>query len=134
MTEIQTFSVRTRAREELVDITGEVLAAIAATGVGEGVAHVYCPHTSAGLVIQEAADPDVARDLDAKLRRLVPRDEQYRHAEGNSDAHVKASLVGCSQAIPVAEGRPLLGTWQGLFFCEFDGPRTRTVLVKVMAG
>lgn len=134
MTEIQSISVDTRAREELVDITGPVKSAVASTGAREGVAYVYCPHTSAGVTIQEAADPDVARDIDAKLRRLVPCDEQYRHAEGNSDAHVKGALVGCSQVIPVAEGRLLLGTWQGIFFCEFDGPRKRTVLVKVLEG
>lgn len=134
MTELQTLTVKTTAREELVSITNQVLEAIRATGVQAGVAYVYCPHTSAGLTIQESADPDVARDIDATLRRLAPRDDGYRHAEGNSDAHVKAALVGCSQVIPVAGGRPLLGTWQGLFFCEFDGPRTRTVLVKVLEG
>ena len=134
MTDIQSVTLQTRAREVLVNITAEVCAAITASGVTDGVAYVYCPHTSAGLVIQEAADPDVARDLDAKLRRLVPRDDHYHHAEGNSDAHVKGALVGCSQVIPLAGGRPLLGTWQGIFLCEFDGPRTRTVLVKVMAG
>lgn len=134
MTEIQTLTVKTRAREELVDITAKVREAIASAGVANGVAYIYCPHTSAGLTIQESADPDVARDIDATLRRLVPRDDGYRHTEGNSDAHVKAALVGCSQIVPLAGGRPLLGTWQGIFFCEFDGPRTRTVLVKVLEG
>jgi secondary thiamine-phosphate synthase enzyme len=134
MAQLQTLTVQTDRRESLVDITRQVTEAIAATGVAEGVAYVYCPHTTGAITIQESADPDVAVDISNTLARLVPRDAGYRHAEGNSDAHVKAALVGSSDVIPVEGGRPRLGTWQGIFFCEFDGPRSRKVLVKVLAG
>ncbi len=133
-TALQTFEVRTRSREELVSITSQVRDAISATSTPEGVAYVYCPHTTGAITIQESADPDVARDLDTTLSRLVPERGDYRHAEGNADAHVKSALVGSSQVLLVQGGRPLLGTWQGVFFCEFDGPRTRKVHVKVIAG
>ena len=96
-----------------------------------GTCHVYVPHTTAGLTINENADPDVARDILADLARLVPAEGDYRHAEGNSDAHIKASLVGFSAMVPVVDGRPALGTWQGVYLCEFDGPRRRRVLVGV---
>lgn len=134
MAQLQTLAVQTDRREVLVNITREVSDAVAASGVTEGVAYVYCPHTTGAITIQEAADPDVALDLSDTFTRLVPRDAGYRHAEGNSDAHVKASLVGSSDMIPVEGGRLHLGTWQGIFFCEFDGPRSRKVLVKVLAG
>jgi len=134
MTDIQTFQVRTSRREELVNITRQVREAIGASGATGGVAYVYCPHTTGAITIQEAADPDVARDIDAMLTRLVPLRGDYRHAEGNSDAHIKSALVGSSQVLFVADGQPVLGTWQGVFFCEFDGPRTRKVMVKVLEG
>jgi secondary thiamine-phosphate synthase enzyme len=123
------FSLRTRGRTQFVDITGEVQAAVSALGLRDGVVTVFAPHTTAGLTINEHADPDVAADLAAALDRMVPWDAGYEHAEGNAAAHVKASLVGSSVRVLVAGGRLRLGTWQGIFFCEFDGPREREVWV-----
>ncbi len=123
------FRVRTRSRTQFIDITGEVQSAVDGLGVEDGSVLVYVPHTTAAVTINESADPDVARDIDAKLSALVPKSGDYRHSEGNSDGHVKSTLVGCSETILVDGGRLVLGTWQGVFFCEFDGPRTRTVLV-----
>ena len=127
-----TFTIDTRQRSELQEITSQVRAAIRASGIAEGLAVVYTPHTTAGITINENADPDVATDLAAALDRLVPLHGPYRHAEGNSAAHVKSSLVGASETLIVAGGAPLLGTWQGIWFCEFDGPRRRQVHVKVL--
>jgi secondary thiamine-phosphate synthase enzyme len=129
MTRVQ---LRTQRREEFVDVTGHVADAVRASGVHEGWALVYCPHTTAGITINENADPDVVTDVLAALRELAPQHAGWRHVEGNSDGHVKASLVGSSVTIPIAEGRLALGTWQGVYFCEFDGPRTRNVLVSVL--
>lgn len=126
--------VRTSRREELVDITAEVAAIVARAQVAEGAAVVFCPHTTAGVTINENADPDVARDLVDGLARIVPRDSSWRHREGNSDAHVKSSLVGPSLLVPVEAGRLRLGTWQAIYLAEFDGPRTRTVDVTVLPG
>jgi secondary thiamine-phosphate synthase enzyme len=123
--------VPTGTRTQLVDITGAVAAELARAGVTSGTCHVYMPHTTAGLTINENADPDVARDILAGLARLVPATGDYRHAEGNSDAHLKASLVGSSVTVPVVDGRLALGTWQAVYFCEFDGPRRRHVLVGI---
>ncbi len=123
--------LRTTAREELVDVTDQVVASVRASGVTEGWALVYCPHTTAGVTINENADPDVGQDLLDGLRRLAPRDGGWRHREGNSDGHLKASLVGASVMVPVEGGRLALGTWQGVYFCEFDGPRTRALSVTV---
>jgi secondary thiamine-phosphate synthase enzyme len=125
--------VRTERREELVDITRRVAEAVASSGVAEGIAHVWCPHTTAAITVNEAADPSVAGDIVAGLGRMVPRDAGWRHAEGNSDAHLKASLLGASASVPISGGRLALGTWQGIFFCEFDGPRTRRVEVRISA-
>jgi secondary thiamine-phosphate synthase enzyme len=134
MAQLQTLAVKTDRREVLVNITRQVTEAVAASGVSEGLAYVYCPHTTGAITIQEAADPDVAVDISDTLSRLVPYNDGYRHAEGNSDAHVKASLVGSSDMIPIEGGRLRLGTWQGIFFCEFDGPRSRKVLIKLLEG
>jgi secondary thiamine-phosphate synthase enzyme len=128
------FEVRTQQREQLVDITARVAEAVRESGVREGWALVYCPHTTAGVTINENADPDVVTDMLETLRRIAPRDDDYRHAEGNSDGHVKASLVGSSVTIPIAEGRLALGTWQGVHFAEFDGPRQRKVLVTTLGS
>ncbi|HOI54150.1 MAG TPA: secondary thiamine-phosphate synthase enzyme YjbQ [Phycisphaerae bacterium] len=128
---MQTFPVRTARREQLLDITGQVAAALR-DGPDEGVCIVFVPHTTAAVTINENADPSVVADMLAKTSRMVPRDEGYAHAEGNSDAHIKASLVGSSVTIPIAGGRLALGTWQGIYFCEFDGPRSRTVHVQVL--
>ena len=124
--------VRTQRREEMVDITAEVAAAVREAGTVSGHVFVYCPHTTAGLTINEAADPDVRTDILGGLERLVPRTGGWRHAEGNADAHIKASLMGSSVLIPFKDGRLVLGTWQGVYFCEFDGPRTRNVIVNIL--
>jgi secondary thiamine-phosphate synthase enzyme len=124
----------TDSREVFVDITSRVAEAVAASGVAEGLAHVYCPHTTAGLAVNEHADPDVASDILGALSGLVPHRADWKHVEGNADAHVKATLVGTSVTVPAADGRLLLGTWQGVFFCEFDGPRRRHVLVTVVGA
>lgn len=123
----------TSARSQMVDITGQVSRALEQAGVrGDGVAHLFCPHTTAGLLVNEGADPDVARDILAHLERLVPWEGPWRHAEGNAAAHVRASLVGSSVWVPLEAGRLQLGRWQSIFFCEFDGPRRRTVWIEVV--
>ena len=124
--------VSTGSRTQFLDITGAVASEVAKTGMKNGICYVYMPHTTAGLTINENADPDVARDILAGLARLVPTTGDYRHAEGNSDAHIRASLMGFTVTVPVIEGRLALGTWQGIYFCEFDGPRRRHVLVGVI--
>jgi len=107
--------------------------AVSSSGIGDGVCYVFVPHTTAGIIVNEHADPSVAMDISEQLSRVVPQHSDYRHLEGNAPAHIKASLVGNSQMLLIEGGKLLLGTWQGLFLCEFDGPRQRTVLVKVMA-
>lgn len=134
MMEWTRIGVPTRARNELVDITRSVAAELEKTGVKSGTCVVYVPHTTAGVTINENADPDVSRDILSGLARLVPATGDYRHAEGNSDAHIKASLVGFSVTIPVIDGHLALGTWQAIYFCEFDGPRHRHVLVEIFGG
>lgn len=126
--------IRTSGREQMVDITEDVASKVRESGVGFGWALVYCPHTTAGLTINENADPDVTRDLLDALGRLLPRNVAWRHREGNADGHVKASLVGSSVTVPVEGGRLALGTWQGIYFCEFDGPRKRAVIVTVCSA
>lgn len=128
------FAVRTRSRTQLVDVTREVAEAVAESGLERGAAVVYVPHTTAGVTINENADPSVCADLEGALDRLVPWEGPYRHSEGNSAAHVKSTLVGSSVTVPVEKGSPVLGTWQGIYFCEFDGPRTRRVQVLMLAG
>jgi secondary thiamine-phosphate synthase enzyme len=125
----ESFSVRTPRRTCFVDITRQVERSVSALGITDGAVLVYVPHTTAAVTINENADPDVLTDLESTLNALVPRSDRYRHTEGNSDAHVKSTVVGCSQTLLVKEGALVLGTWQGVFFCEFDGPRTRTVIV-----
>jgi len=130
---MQTLQVRTDSRNQFLDITSRVRDVIGKSGVQDGIALVFVPHTTAGVTINEAADPSVVKDILAKLAQLIPADDHYRHAEGNSDAHIKTSLVGSSVHIIVSSGVPVLGTWQGIFFCEFDGPRTRKVLIDVVS-
>lgn len=127
-------TVHTRTQTELVDITARVRQAVTASGVRSGLCLVAAPHTTAGITINEGADPSVAADLLMVLNRMVPWKADYHHLEGNSAAHVKSTLVGASQTIAVEEGDLVLGTWQGIFFCEFDGPRRRSVHVRVLAG
>lgn len=125
--------VATRSKVEFQDITAEVQQAVTASGVKDGLCHVFVPHTTAGVTLNEHADPSVVVDISEHLGRLIPQRGDYRHLEGNSPAHIKASLVGSSEMLIIEGGRLLLGTWQGLFFCEFDGPRQRSLLVKVTA-
>lgn len=130
---MQTLRVKTNRRTQLLPITSEVQRAVSLSGVGNGVCHVFIPHTTAAVMINENADPDVAADLEAAFDRLVPANAAYRHREGNSDSHMKSVLVGASVTVFVEGGKLVLGTWQGIFFCEFDGPRERKVNVKVVA-
>ena len=129
---MDTIEIRTQRREDLVDLTGEIGRIVAASGRREGVCLVYVPHTTAGVTINEHADPDVKADILMTLARMVPDSLPYAHAEGNSPAHVKAGLVGPSVSVIIEDGRLRLGTWQGIFLCEFDGPRTRKVWVKII--
>ena len=125
------FTVSTQAHTKLIDITDRVQTVVRESGVRSGVAHVFVPHTTAGITINEDADPSVVADILASLERAVPDDASYRHSEGNSPAHVKASLMGVCQTVLIEDGKLVLGTWQGIYLCEFDGPRTRRVIVKV---
>lgn len=136
MLPMQRFSlqVRSQRREELIDVTRDVESLLLRAGVARGLCTLFVPHTTAAITVNENADPDVRRDFLEHLRRLVPRDGGYAHAEGNSDAHIKASLVGVSVTLPVEGGRLALGTWQGVYFCEFDGPRSRRLEVFVIAA
>jgi secondary thiamine-phosphate synthase enzyme len=123
--------IRTNAKSQMVTITGEVRRALGEMGAGDGLCHVHVPHTTAAVVVNENADPDVARDLLAAYRAMVP-DLRFAHAEGNSDAHLLSTLLGCSVTLPVEGGRLRLGTWQGIFFVELDGPRRRRVWVTLV--
>jgi len=127
-----TFEVQTRQRVSFVDITRDVAGLV--REAGDGAVLVYVPHTTAGVTINEDADPSVREDLEMALERLVPRDLPFKHLEGNSDAHTKASLMGSSVTVPVVAGSLQLGTWQGVYFAEFDGPRRRRVLVSFLPG
>lgn len=124
-------NLATESRVQFVDITALVRSKVAESGVKIGVCYVYIPHTTAGVTINENADPDVIRDLTRGLARLVPETGDYRHREGNSDAHIKAALLGSTVVVPVVEGRLALGTWQGIYFAEFDGPRNRSFKVGI---
>jgi secondary thiamine-phosphate synthase enzyme len=131
---VHRLNLRTERREEMVDITARVAAAVADLGVASGAVLVHVPHTTAAVTVNEGYDPDVAADVVRDLSARVPRDAGYAHAEGNSDSHIKAILVGSSQLIPVEGGEPALGRWQRIFFCEFDGPRSREVWVSPLAA
>jgi len=122
--------IRTSRRSEFVDITGKIKKIIRDSGVAEGICHIFTPHTTAGLTINENADPSVRKDILNVLNCLVPQGGDYEHSEGNSDAHIKSSLVGAEKTVFIKGGQLKLGTWQGIFFCEFDGPRTREVWIK----
>jgi secondary thiamine-phosphate synthase enzyme len=134
MTKPTVLKVRSSRRVEILDVTGGVERAIAESGVAEGICVLQSLHTTAALTINESADPDVRRDMERQLAVLAPRDPAFLHAEGNSDAHIKTSLFGPSLTLVVSAGRPVLGTWQAVYFCEFDGPRERSVVVKVLEG
>jgi secondary thiamine-phosphate synthase enzyme len=132
---MRSFTVNTSRRTEFVEITDEVRQAVRAAGLRTGACVVYCPHTTAGLTIQENADPDVVRDMLLWLNQHIPKDVPgFRHAEGNSDSHLKSSLIGSSATVIIENGDLVLGTWQGVYFCEFDGPRARTVHVQTIGN
>jgi len=131
---LESFTVRTSRRNELIDITQKVREVIRKSGIRNGICVVYVPHTTAAVTVNEHADPSVAVDIENALTRLVPPNAGYRHLEGNADSHIKTTMVGPSITLIVENGDLLLGTWQGVFFCEFDGPRTRKVYVKVVQG
>ncbi|MDO8130584.1 MAG: secondary thiamine-phosphate synthase enzyme YjbQ [Candidatus Brocadiales bacterium] len=124
--------IKTHSRTELVDITSEVNMAVQKYGVKEGFCLVYVPHTTAGVTINENADPSVQRDIINELNKVIPQGSHYTHMEGNADAHIKSTLVGSSVSIPVSGSKLALGTWQGIYFCEFDGPRSREAFVQII--
>jgi secondary thiamine-phosphate synthase enzyme len=131
---IRYLEVKTRNRQEFVDITGQVTELIRNSGVYNGVCHLFVMHTTAAVTINEGADPAVQHDILAFLQKAIPNSPHYTHSEGNSDAHIKSSLMGASLAILVDGGKPVLGTWQAVYFCEFDGPRHRKVALRIVEG
>ncbi len=128
---IKELTVRTSGKEDFVDVTEKVKRILENSNTDEGTVTLFVPHTTAAVTINENADPDVKSDMIRTLNRMVPEDWHYDHMEGNSPAHVKASLVGMSEIVPIQRGKMLLGTWQGIYFCEFDGPRTRKLYIKI---
>jgi secondary thiamine-phosphate synthase enzyme len=125
--------IRSRTRTEFIDITADVREVLRLANVGNGVCHLFVLHTTAGITVNEGADPAVQMDINRFLNKMVPKDHYFDHAEGNSDAHIKSALVGTSQTLLIENGKLLLGTWQSVYFCEFDGPRPRRVAVKIVA-
>ena len=125
------YTLQSSGRSQLIDITSRVREAVTASGIREGLCTIFIPHTTAAVTTNENADPDVVRDFLYELDKIVPWQDGYRHAEGNSAAHLKSSLIGVSEQVLIENGRLMLGTWQGIYFCEFDGPRTRRVLVRI---
>ena len=121
-------------KTEFIDITGEISGAVSRARIENGLCYIHIPHSTAGITINENADPTVKFDIDAKLNRLVPRNENYTHPEGNSDSHVKSSIIGTTLTLIVEKGNLILGTWQGIYFCEFDGPRDRMIYIKTIEG
>ncbi|HRZ78520.1 MAG TPA: secondary thiamine-phosphate synthase enzyme YjbQ [bacterium] len=126
------FEIRTSARTQMIDMTGEISKIVSESGIKDGLAVIHIPHTTAAVTINENADPDVQKDMTKFMDRLIPHENWFAHSEGNSDSHIKSSLFGCSQTVIIEKGRLVLGTWQGIYFCEFDGPRSRKVFVKVI--
>ncbi|QUH31900.1 YjbQ family protein [Vallitalea guaymasensis] len=124
--------VKTNKHTEMIDITSKVQNIIESEGVEDGICTVFIPHTTAGVTINENADPDVTRDMLMEMNKIVPLEDGYRHMEGNSAAHIKSSMMGFSETIIIKEGRLLLGTWQGIYFCEFDGPRNRKTMINII--
>lgn len=129
-----TLDLRSRRPVEMIDVTAQVRNAVRQSGIRSGLALVFTPHTTAAVTINENADPDVVADLCMEINKIVPFDDHYRHAEGNSAAHLKSSLFGASETLIVEEGAPVLGTWQGIYFCEFDGPRSRRLHIQVIGS
>ena len=131
---MKSFSVHTTDQTSMVNITSKVNEIVQSSGISDGICYVFVPHTTAAVTINEAADPDVAADMLRELNKVIPFSDNYRHSEGNSAAHIKTSLTGTSETVFIENGRLHLGTWQGIFLCEFDGPRTRQVWVKTISG
>ncbi|MFQ5952066.1 MAG: secondary thiamine-phosphate synthase enzyme YjbQ [Candidatus Omnitrophota bacterium] len=131
---ITTLHVSSSRKVQLIDITPEVSEVVRKSGVSEGVCHIFVPHTTAGVTINENADPDVVADIAMGLEHIVPSRLNYQHVEGNSPGHIKSSVMGCSESVFVSGGKLVFGTWQGVYFCEFDGPRSRRVLLKIVEG
>jgi secondary thiamine-phosphate synthase enzyme len=129
---MECIKIKTSKRNELIDITSEIQAIVSKSKIKEGICVVYCPHTTAGITINENADPDVKSDILNRLGAIVPENENYSHSEGNSDAHIKSALIGNNQTLIVSDGKLQLGSWGGIFFSEFDGPRQRQVLVQLI--
>jgi secondary thiamine-phosphate synthase enzyme len=127
-----TLTVKTGSRTDLIDITSQINEIIGESGISEGVCFIFVPHTTAGVTINESADPDVKTDIKTALDKLIPWNDNYKHNEGNSAAHLKTTLVGSSEQIPIENGSLFLGTWQGVFFCEFDGPRMRKIHINFL--
>ncbi len=134
MEKLYKIEIRTNKRMEMVDVTGTVRDIVRKSGVRTGICVLYVPHTTAAVTINENADPSVRRDINRTLAQLVPAGAGYEHLEGNADAHIKATMVGPSETVIIVDGDIMLGTWQGIFFCEFDGPRRRRMFVKIMEG
>ncbi len=130
---IKYVSIKTENPVSIIDITDRVSAIVSAYDIDEGICLVYAPHTTCGITINENADPDVRHDMIRELSQVVPFDDGYLHMEGNSAAHIKASLMGSSVTVPISQGTLLLGTWQGIYFCEFDGPRTRHITIQILS-
>lgn len=129
---INTINIKTSKRIEMIDITSRIAQLITDNNISEGICSIFIPHTTAGITINENADPTVTRDILTTLNKIIPHQGDYMHIEGNSDAHIKASLMGSSQVILIQNNKLMLGTWQGIYFCEFDGPRNRKIWVKFM--
>jgi secondary thiamine-phosphate synthase enzyme len=126
-------TVKTGSRFEMIDITNQVRKILNERDIKNGICHVFTPHTTAAITINENADPNVPRDIIMELDKVIPLNDNYRHIEGNSAAHIKSSLIGASEMVLIEDGKLVLGTWQSIFFCEFDGPRTRKVLIKLFS-
>jgi secondary thiamine-phosphate synthase enzyme len=131
---VKSINIKSRTRTEFIDITLDVSKTIEESGIKNGICYIYIPHTTAAITINEGADPSVVKDIQTSLSRLIPHDSRYLHSEGNSDAHIKTSIIGSSVYVIVEDGRLLLGTWQSIFFCEFDGPRHRRAMLKIISG
>lgn len=129
---MRTIDISTSSRSQLVDITARVQKAVSESDITDGLCHLWVPHTTAGITVNENADPSVARDILMELDKRIPWEDGYAHSEGNSAAHVKSTLVGCEKTLIIEDGRLALGTWQGIYFCEFDGPRKRQVWLKLV--
>ena len=129
-----TLTVKSKSRTQLIDITSDIRKAVRSSDILEGLCMVYVPHTTAAITINESADPSVAIDIMMVLNEVIPWKADYRHLEGNSPAHIKSTLVGASEVVAIENGSLVLGTWQGIFFCEFDGPRTRSVHMRLLKG